>query len=93
IHSNRFASEPGFDEYDSDQTALTSQFSWHLNDTWTLRQNLRWQKSKVSYQSIYSVFSKKPPFKPDNQTLDRVYYVSKPEVKVWVADQNAEARF
>ncbi|CAM3187984.1 iron complex outermembrane recepter protein [Pseudomonas gessardii] len=93
IHSNRFASEPGFDEYDSDQTALTSQFSWHLNDTWTLRQNLRWQKSKVSYQSIYSAFAKKPLFKPDNQTLDRVYYVSKPEVKVWVADQNAEARF
>ena len=24
-----------------------------LDDVWTLRQNLRWQKSKVSYQSIY----------------------------------------
>ena len=33
------------------------------------------------------------PFKPDNQTLDRVYYVSKPEVKVWVADQNAKCPY
>src|SRR5690606_38557575 len=29
----------------------------------------------------------------DNRTLERIYYVSKPEVDVWTADQNATALF
>jgi len=53
IGSERFVSEPGFDEYDAEQKALTSQMAWRVDDTWTLRQNLRWQKSKVSYQTMY----------------------------------------
>ncbi|WP_120995532.1 TonB-dependent siderophore receptor [Stutzerimonas urumqiensis] len=85
-----FVSEPGFDEYDAEQTALTSQFSWRLNETWTLRQNLRYQESEVSYQQIYGW---PPVLNTDKRTLDRIYYVSKPEVDVWVADHNAQALF
>jgi iron complex outermembrane receptor protein len=85
-----FVSEPEFDEYDTEQMALTSQFSWRLNETWTLRQNLRYQESEVSYQQIYGW---PPVLNADNRTLDRVYYVSKPEVDVWVADHNAQALF
>lgn len=90
IDSNTFVSEPGFDEYDSEQVALTSQFSWRLDDTWTLRQNLRWQKSKVSYQTMYGW---PPVLQADNRTVNRVFSISKPEVKVWVADHQGEARF
>jgi len=85
-----FVSEPGFDEYDTKQMALTSQFSWRLDETWTLRQNLRYQESEVSYQQIYGW---PPVLNNDNRTLDRVYHVSKPEVDVWVADHNAQALF
>lgn len=85
-----FVSEPGFDEYDTEQMALTSQFSWRLDETWTLRQNLRYQESEVSYQQIYGW---PPVLNNDNRTLDRVYHVSKPEVDVWVADHNAQALF
>lgn len=85
-----FVSEPGFDEYDTEQMALTSQFSWRLGETWTLRQNLRYQESEVSYQQIYGW---PPVLNNDNRTLDRVYHVSKPEVDVWVADHNAQALF
>lgn len=90
IDSDRFVSEPGFDEYDTEQKALTSQMSWRLDDTWTLRQNLRWQKSKVSYQTMYGY-----PFglNPDDRTINRVYSVSKPEVTIWTADHQAESRF
>ena len=90
IDSERFVSEPGFDEYDSEQKALTSQMTWRLDDIWTLRQNLRWQKSKVSYQTIYGW-----PFglNADDRTINRVYSVSKPEVTIWNADHQAEARF
>lgn len=90
IDSDRFVSEPGFDEYDTEQKALTSQMSWRLDDTWTLRQNLRWQKSKVSYQTMYGY-----PFglNPDDRTINRVYSVSKPDVTIWTADHQAESRF
>jgi iron complex outermembrane receptor protein len=90
IGSERFVSEPGFDEYDTEQKALTSQMAWRLDDVWTLRQNLRWQKSNVSYQSIYG-----SPMRlgADDRTVNRVYYISKPEVTIWSADHQAESRF
>lgn len=90
IGSERFVSEPGFDEYDTEQKALTSQMSWRLDDTWTLRQNLRWQKSKVSYQTMYGW---PPVLGADDRTVNRVWSVSKPEVTIWTADHQAESRF
>jgi len=90
IGSERFVSEPGFDEYDAEQKALTSQMAWRVDDTWTLRQNLRWQKSKVSYQTMYGW---PPVLGADDRTVNRVYYVSKPEVTIWSTDHQAEARF
>jgi iron complex outermembrane receptor protein len=90
IGSERFVSEPGFDEYDTEQKALTSQMSWRLDDTWTLRQNLRWQKSKVSYQTMYGW---PPVLGADDRTVNRVWSVSKPEVTIWSADHQAESRF
>ena len=85
-----FVSEPGYDEYDSEQIALSSMASWRIADDWTLRQNLRWQRSEVSYQTMYGW---PPVLGPDNRTLNRVYSVSKPEVDVWVADHHMEGRF
>ena len=90
IGSERFVSEPGFDEYDTEQKALTSQMSWRVDDTWTLRQNLRWQKSKVSYQTMYGW---PPVLGADDRTVNRVWSVSKPEVTIWTADHQAESRF
>jgi len=90
IGSERFVSEPGFDEYDTEQKALTSQMSWRVDDTWTLRQNLRWQKSKVSYQTMYGW---PPVLGADDRTVNRVWSVSKPEVTIWSADHQAESRF
>ncbi len=90
IGSERFVSEPGFDEYDSEQKALTSQMAWRLDDTWTLRQNLRWQKSKVSYQTMYGW---PPVLGADDRTISRVWSISKPEVTIWTADHQAESRF
>lgn len=85
-----FAGEPGFDEYDTEQLALTSQFSWRLNDVWTMRQNLRYQESEVSYQQIYGWA---PVLLGDNRTVNRIFYGAKTDVDVWVADHNAEALF
>lgn len=83
-----FVSEPGFDEYDTEQQAVTSLFRYAPNDTWTFRQNLRYAESEVSYQTIY------PRFRPTlqaNGDIDRVYWVAKPELKSWTADNQAQA--
>lgn len=94
IGSERFVSEPGFDEYDTEQKALTSQMTWRVDDTWTLRQNLRWQKSKVSYQTMYGWdLLRGPVLNADNRTVNRVWSISKPEVTIWSADHQAESRF
>ncbi|AYC35023.1 TonB-dependent siderophore receptor [Pseudomonas cavernae] len=91
IDSDRFMSEPGFDEYNTEQKSVTSLFSHQLDDVWTLRQNLRYAKSKVSYQTQYPAFP--PTINADGRTIDRVYWMAKPELKYWTADNQAEAHF
>lgn len=91
IPTHRFFSEPGFDEYDSKRKSVTSLMSYQPNDAWTLRQNLRWENSDVSYQTMYGAFP--PTINPDGRTMNRVYSISKPEVTVWTADHQAETRF
>ncbi|ANQ86161.1 putative TonB-dependent receptor [Azoarcus olearius] len=83
-----FMSEPGFDEYNTEQKSLTSLFTYRPNDTWTFRQNLRYSESEVSYQTIYPAFP--PVLQPDGD-IDRVYWVAKPELKYWTVDNQLQA--
>lgn len=91
IDTDLFMSEPGFDEYNTEQKSVTSLFSHQLDDIWTLRQNLRWSKSKVSYQTLYPSFP--PTINPDGRTIDRVFWVAKPDLKSWTTDNQAQAQF
>lgn len=85
-----FMSEPGFDEYNTEQAGITSLLSHAVNDTWTLRQNLRYSKSEVSYQTIYPQF---PPALQPTGDIDRVYWIAKPELKYLTLDNQAQAKF
>lgn len=85
-----FMSEPGFDEYNTDQKSVTSMLSYDINDTWTVRQNMRYSNSQVSYQTIYPAF---PPVLQRNGDINRVYWVAKPELNYFVADTHAQADF
>ncbi|MFZ5842543.1 MAG: TonB-dependent siderophore receptor [Pseudomonadota bacterium] len=85
-----FMSEPGFDEYDTEQTALTSLLSIQLNDDWQFRQHLRRAESEVSYQTIY------PRFRPTlqaNGDINRVYWIAKPELEYLTVDHQLQADF
>ncbi|HHH7389034.1 TPA: TonB-dependent siderophore receptor, partial [Escherichia coli] len=54
----------------------------------------RWQKSKVSYQTMYGWdLLRGPVLNADNRTVNRVWSISKPEVTIWSADHQAESRF
>lgn len=90
IPTDVFMSEPGFDEYNTDQRSVASMLSYDIDDTWTLNQNLRYSNSKVSYQTIYPAF---PPTLLPTGVIDRVYWIAKPELTSFVADTNATANF
>lgn len=83
-----FMSEPDFDEYDTNETSITSLVTHRLNDTFTVRQNLRYSESEVSYQSIYPMF---PPTLQNNGDISRVAYVSKPNLDTLTVDNQLEA--
>ncbi len=85
-----FMSEPGFDAYNTEQTSITSQLRWSPNETWTFRQNLRYSDSEVDYRTLYPSF---PPDLRDDGSIDRVFYVSRPELEYWTVDNQAQAEF
>lgn len=85
-----FISEPDFDRYNTEETAVTSLLSHQLNPVWTLRQNLRYSESEVDYRSIYPQFT--PTLKP-NGDIARVAYANRPELDALTADHQAEALF
>jgi iron complex outermembrane recepter protein len=73
IPTSTFISEPGWDAYDSDQDSLGYLFSHQFNDTWTLRQNLRYTESAVDYRTIYTSFTAtgRPVINDDGRTVER----------------------
>jgi len=81
-------SEPGFDAYNTDQKALTSLLTYRIDDTWTLRQNLRYAKSEVDYRTLYPAF---PPELQPNGDIARVIWVAEPELEALTADHQAQA--
>lgn len=96
IPTSRFVSEPGFDRYDTDQEAYGWQFEHQANETWTLRQNLRYTESEADYRTLYpDVFSNpsNPFVDPNQRQVFRFSYVSQPEARAFVVDNQAQARF
>ncbi|MDS1139475.1 TonB-dependent siderophore receptor [Pusillimonas sp. SM2304] len=54
IPLSRFIGEPGFDRYDRDQDIVGWSVEYDMNDSWTLRQNLRAQRIKTTMESVTS---------------------------------------
>ncbi|XAH25182.1 TonB-dependent siderophore receptor [Xylophilus sp. GW821-FHT01B05] len=101
IPTSAFISEPGWDAYNSSQTSFGYLFSHRLNDSWTLRQNLRNTESKVDYRTLYTSFAAdaatgrpaRPVFNADNRTLNRDLYQYFNTGRTLQIDNQAEARF
>jgi iron complex outermembrane recepter protein len=98
IPYDNYLGEPGVDKYVSESTHLGYIFDHQVNDTWSVRQNLRWTKSRNNYTSLYvNSFTFNPdvnPFPtPDQRTLPRYYDVSKTQTYTLNVDTNAKAQF
>lgn len=92
ISTRTFVSEPGYDEYRADQKALGYEFSHRLNEMLTLRQNLRYSDSEVSYRSLYSRFPV-PRLNPDNRTLNRTIIHQINQAETLTADTQVQAKW
>jgi iron complex outermembrane receptor protein len=105
IHTNRFIGEPGFDRYDSERTTAGWLFQYELNESWTLRQNLRYTRNEVDYRTLYADPFTNPtspyvvvdPLNPDSAANHRVVgrfaSINQPTVHMWTADQHAQGLF
>lgn len=97
IPTSRFVSEPGFDRYDTEQAALGWNFEHQANETWTLRQNLRYTNSSADYRTLYpNVYtSPEDPFVPgtNQRAVQRYIYISQPDAYAWTLDNQAQAEW
>lgn len=94
IPTNRFVSEPGFDEYIMRRASIGYLFEHRFASAWTVRQNVRYAANKGSYQTLYPASNFMDPLNPyldSNQRLiSRYIWVNKRDGHALVADQSLE---
>lgn len=101
IPTSTFISEPSWDAYDTTQDSFGYLASHQLNDTWTLRQNLRHTRSEVDYRTLYTSFAAnaatgrpaRPVLNADQRTVERDVVQQLNTGKMLLVDTQAEARF
>lgn len=92
IPTNTFISEPGYDEYLARQQVVGYEFSHQFSPVWTVRQNLRYSDSDVSYKSLYSRFPM-PRLNPDNRTINRTIIHQVNSAETLTADTQLQAKW
>ena len=53
LPTNRFVGEPGWDRYDTDRNSFGWLFEHKFDNSWSLRQNLRYTRTDVDYRTLY----------------------------------------
>ncbi len=96
ISTRLFASEPGFDAFNTEQQSLVSLFEHRFNPVWSVAQNTRYSTGKIDYRSLYpDVFSNPadPFLDAERRTVARFGYASLEERDYLTTDSRVEARF
>lgn len=92
IPTNTFISEPGYDEYRAEQKMFGYELSHRFGQHWTLRQNLRYSDSEVTYKSLYSRFPV-PMLNADNRTINRTIVHQINQAEALTADTQLQAKW
>lgn len=96
LPTSRFVSEPGFDKYDSNQTALAYEFEQRFGERFAFRQNFRYVRALTDYQSMYpDDFSNpdNPYIDADRRVVNRYVYISKQRSRAFTLDNQLQAAF
>lgn len=99
VPTNRFVSEPGFDENDTEMLNLGWLIEHCLDDQWTFRQNLRYLHYTLDLQQLYpNIYGATPdstdPFlDPQKRVVPRAIWAQYLTTRGWQSDQNFEGLF
>jgi iron complex outermembrane recepter protein len=88
IPSNRFAGEPNFEQFDTDQAALGYELEHHLDDGVILRQNARLSRIDMKYKTVYV-----SSYLADMRTMRRLAALSDSATVIGQIDNQAQFRF
>ncbi|OCC05504.1 TonB-dependent receptor [Labrys sp. WJW] len=91
IPRDLFLGEPDWGHFHRDYFHLGYEFEHRFDDTWTVRQNLRFARSDQSMKLVLV----NPAFawQPDGRTLNRVTAMSQDTLSAFTVDTQVEAKF
>ncbi|WPB80045.1 TonB-dependent siderophore receptor [Archangium violaceum] len=90
IPTELFTSEPDSDHFQRDQALIGYEFEHRFNDTWTVRQNLRYGHLALDFQTLYGVGY---AGSPEDEQLARGNFVTTPLTNLFTVDNQAQVRF
>jgi iron complex outermembrane receptor protein len=91
---SRFVGEPGFDHFDRTQYWAGYQFEHHLDEVWTLRQNLRYTGLDTNTYAVAGAGALGgTALQGDLRTLNRGAFSFPEDATAFTMDNQAEARF
>ncbi|OJT26157.1 ligand-gated channel [Archangium sp. Cb G35] len=90
IPTELFTSEPDSDHFKRDQALIGYEFEHRFNDTWTVRQNLRYGHLALDFQTLYGVGY---AGSPEDEQLARGNFVTTPLTNLFTVDNQAQVRF
>jgi iron complex outermembrane receptor protein len=89
ISTHFYSGEPSFDQFDREQYNAGYFFEHRFNDAWTVRQNLRYMDVNVDVATVFPTGG----LLPNLQTVNRNAFTSLEELKTFMVDSQAEAKF
>lgn len=94
IPVNRFASEPGFDKYQTTTGSVSSLFEHVFSENFKIRQNSRYMHTNGKYFTMYpDNWSYLAPWGAGNGTVPRSIWAAAPIRDSVTSDTNAEFKF
>ncbi len=88
ISRSFFSGEPDFDRYDKDQAMVGYLFEHKFNDSWTVRQNARYNQNRTHYRALISElgWGTLPDGSPDYHALQRYAFSSEEKARTLALD-------
>lgn len=88
IPTSFFAGEPDYDFFDRDQWSVGSLFEHRIDETWTVRNTLRYSSIEYEGKNVFGA-----GLQEDLRTLSRFGFGNALDLTVFTMDTNASARF
>ncbi|MHA7827186.1 MAG: TonB-dependent siderophore receptor [Roseovarius sp.] len=93
LDDSLFVGEPGFDRFDTEQTAVTAMFEHRFNSVWSMKANARYVEGEADYRHAWWAYANYPTRYRADGTIDRTVYRADNSLETFAADVNATAQY